>query len=111
MAAIGIEGYSMRMPEDGTLKVFLKAHAVESNNVATCYPQDTAAFLKLVQSLLGLTDAALKRITAHWNNGNENSNQPSEKAEKAEKDQSSGVVFAQTAEVINYYRAEVTGTK
>ena len=97
MVAIGDEGCSMRIPGDETVKAFLKAHATASNNVATCYPRDTAVFLQLAQSL-GLNNASPKRTTTHWNNGNENSNRSSEKAEKSEKERTSVVAFAQTAE-------------
>ena len=38
MAAIGVEGCSMKMTGGGTLNAFLKAHAAARNNVVTCYP-------------------------------------------------------------------------
>ena len=42
IVAIGVSGCSMKIPEGGTLKAFLKAHSAASNIVATCYPSGTS---------------------------------------------------------------------
>ena len=48
IAAIGVKRCSMKMPEGGNLKPFLRAHSATSNNAATYYPSAIAALFRLL---------------------------------------------------------------
>ena len=79
---ISVEGYNMGMQGRGTLKIFLKAHAVANNNAVTCYLSNMSALQYLVLQSPGLTKSSKKKSSTRINHGDCSSNNKSRSTNK-----------------------------